>query len=189
MSSSYTAAVVGLGSMGLGMACSLHRAGSTTYGCDTNPVQTKQFTDAGGTSAELPQIADKLDCLILVVVNAAQTEAILKATADKLPQGCVVVSCATVSPDFARQMHAHCEKYNVEYLDAPISGGSVKAAQGKITVLASGGTKAFEAARPALKAMAEKVFELSDTAGTGSAVKVVNQLLAGVHIARLRHCS
>ena len=71
------------------------------------------------------------------------------------------------------------------YLDAPISGGSVKAANGKLSIMASGTPEAFAAARPVLAATAEKVFELGDAAGIGSAMKAVNQMLAGVHIAAM----
>lgn len=183
MTSNYTAAVVGLGSMGLGMANSLHRAGIRTWGCDVNTDQIAKFTSAGGLSDALPTIAKELDCLILVVVNAEQTRTVIEATVSMMAEGSVIISCATVSPDFAREMQTLCQNHKVHYLDAPISGGSIKAAEGKITVLASGTEAAFTKARPALDAMAEKVFELGDSAGPGSALKVVNQLLAGVHIA------
>ncbi|MGH6717035.1 MAG: NAD-binding protein, partial [Bradyrhizobium sp.] len=69
------------------------------------------------------------------------------------------------------------------YLDAPISGGAQRAAQGELTILASGGPAAFAKARPALDAMAAKLYELGDAPGQGAAFKMVNQLLAGVHIA------
>ncbi len=169
--------------MGLGMANSLHRANIKTYGCDLAEDRLQQFTANGGLEGDLSTISKQLDCLILVVVNAAQTKAIIESTAPLMNEGSVVLSCATVSPDFAKQMQSYCEQYNVLYLDSPISGGSVKAAAGQITVLASGSKEAFDKAKPALDAMAEKVFELGDTAGPGSALKVVNQLLAGVHIA------
>ncbi len=96
-----------------------------------------------------------------------------------------MVSCATVPPEFAREMEARCREAGVHYLDAPISGGSVKAAAGKLSVMASGTAEAFAAARPVLDATAETVFELGDAAGAGSAMKAVNQLLAGVHIAAM----
>jgi len=179
----YKVAVVGLGSMGLGMANSLTRGGLQTYGCDLNPERAKQFTDAGGNTCKVGDIANDLDCLILVVVNASQTEAVIKDNVPNLAAGSVVISCATVTPQFAVQMEKICAQHGVHYLDAPISGGSVKAQAGQITVLASGKSQAFEKAKPALDAMAEKVFNLGDEAGRGSALKVVNQLLAGVHIA------
>ena len=183
MNSNYTTAVVGLGSMGMGMATSLLKANIKTFGCDVSQVQLDKFTNAGGITCDLCEVITTIDCLVLVVVNAAQTKSIIQSHVSQMKEGSVVVSCATVSPDFAKKMQTHCEQHQVHYLDAPISGGSIKAAKGQITVLASGTDAAFKKSRPALNAMAEKVFELGDTAGPGSALKVVNQLLAGVHIA------
>jgi 3-hydroxyisobutyrate dehydrogenase-like beta-hydroxyacid dehydrogenase len=97
----------------------------------------------------------------------------------------VVLCCVTVAPDFARRMAARCDQMGVLYLDAPISGGSVKAAAGKLSVMASGTPAAFAAAGPILQATAGKVFDLGDSAGTGSAMKAVNQMLAGTHIAAM----
>ena len=88
-------------------------------------------------------------------------------------------------PSFARAMEARCAAAGVHYLDAPISGGAVKAAAGQLSIMASGSADAFAAARPVLNATAETVFELGDSAGAGSAMKAVNQLLAGVHIAAM----
>jgi len=102
-----------------------------------------------------------------------------------LRPGAVVLSCATVPPAFAREMEARCATSGVLYLDAPISGGAAKAATGQLSIMASGTPMAFAAARPVLDAMAETVFELGDGAGAGSAMKAVNQLLAGVHIATM----
>ncbi|TIQ83991.1 MAG: NAD(P)-dependent oxidoreductase, partial [Mesorhizobium sp.] len=96
-----------------------------------------------------------------------------------------VICCVTVPPDFARAMAARCGALGVHFLDAPISGGSVKAAQGKLSIMASGTAQAFEAARPMLDATAKTVFKLGDSAGTGSAMKAVNQMLAGTHIAAM----
>jgi 3-hydroxyisobutyrate dehydrogenase len=103
----------------------------------------------------------------------------------RLRKGAVVLSCATVPPAFAREMAARCAEVGVHYLDAPISGGAAKAAAGTLSVMAAGTPEAFAAARPVLDAMAETVFELGPEAGAGSAMKAVNQLLAGVHIAAM----
>ena len=185
MTTKYNAGVVGLGSMGYGMATSLVKAGINTWGFDVNQDQISSFEKNGGRSGDLIELAPTLDCLILVVVNAAQTDNILMQPGllTALKKGAVVVSCATVPPEFAKAMEANCNGEGLHYLDAPISGGSVKAAAGKITVLAAGTQNAFDTAQPALDAMAEKVFNLGDQAGPGSALKAVNQLLAGVHIA------
>jgi len=102
-----------------------------------------------------------------------------------LRRGAVVIACATVAPEFARRMAERCATSGVLYLDAPISGGAIKSASGQLSVMASGSAEAFRAARPVLDAIAETVFELGDAAGAGSAMKAVNQLLAGVHLAAM----
>lgn len=72
---------------------------------------------------------------------------------------------------------------NLNMLDAPVSGGAVKAAQGEMTVMASGSEAAFTRLKPVLDAVASNVYRISDTPGAGSTVKIIHQLLAGVHIA------
>ncbi|MGO4126795.1 L-threonate dehydrogenase [Inquilinus sp. YAF38] len=181
------AAVIGLGSMGLGMALSLRRAGFEVAGCDLSAAAVERLIAAGGTGAQTPaEAAAGADIVVSVVVNAAQTESVLfgeAGCAAAMPEGAVFVSSATMAPDAARAMAERLEATGRHYLDAPISGGAQRAAEGALTILASGSAAAFAAARPALDAMAAKLYELGDTPGTGAAFKMVNQLLAGVHIA------
>lgn len=181
-------AVIGLGSMGYGMAQSCVRAGLETYGFDVVQAQMDRFRQDGGASGELVDVARSLDVVAVVVLNAAQTQAVLfgeNGIVAQLRPGAVVMACATVPPDFARDMEARCQAAGVLYLDAPISGGSLKAASGDLSILASGVPEAFAIARPVLDATAATVFELGDQAGAGSAMKAVNQLLAGVHLATM----
>ena len=181
-------ALYGLGSMGLGMARSLVRAGHETHGLDIDAGRVAAFREDGGADGEIADVAASLDAVVVVVLNAAQTESVLFGEAGIVPRlaaGAVVVACATVPPAFARDMAARCAERDVHYLDAPISGGATKAASGELSIMASGTPAAFAAARPALDATATTVFELGDEAGAGSAMKAVNQLLAGVHIAAM----
>ena len=181
-------AVIGLGSMGYGMASSLLAAGHTVYGFDIAEDQMAKFRAEGGAEGALAEVAGDLDTVVVVVLNAAQTEAVLFGEAGVvagLRAGACVISCATVAPEFAREMAARSAQSGVLYLDAPISGGAAKAADGKLSVMAAGPAEVFTAARPALDAMAETVFELGEDIGAGSAMKAVNQLLAGVHIATM----
>jgi 3-hydroxyisobutyrate dehydrogenase-like beta-hydroxyacid dehydrogenase len=174
--------------MGYGMASSLLQAGHEVYGVDVNADAVARFQGDGGASGDLADVAGDLDAVVVVVLNAGQTESVLfgkDGVVAGLRKGAVVMSCATVPPEFARDMEAKCNAVGVHYVDAPISGGSVKAAAGKLSVMASGAPAAFEAAAPVLEACAETVFRLGDAAGAGSAMKAVNQLLAGVHIAAM----
>jgi putative dehydrogenase len=183
-----TVAVIGLGSMGYGIAKSALDSGLTVHGFDVNPVQTQRFMDDGGASGTLIDVTPNISAAVIVVLNAAQTETVLfgeNGIVPDMPAGSVVLACATVPPAFARDMEARCAAHNVHYLDAPISGGAKKAATGALTIMASGTPAAFSAADTVLNATSEKVFRLGDAAGAGSAMKAVNQLLAGVHIATI----
>ncbi|PIW30435.1 MAG: 3-hydroxyisobutyrate dehydrogenase [Rhodospirillales bacterium CG15_BIG_FIL_POST_REV_8_21_14_020_66_15] len=183
----YRAAVIGLGAMGMGMAKSLVAAGVDTAGCDISEDARAAFAAAGGRAAATPsEAAAGADAVAVVVVNARQVETVLTGPGgvlDALSPGAVVLGCATMPPDTTKDLADKVEARGGLYLDAPISGGPVKAAAGGLSVMASGSAAAFAKARPLLDAVAEKVFDLGDAPGPGSTMKMVNQLLAGVHIA------
>jgi 3-hydroxyisobutyrate dehydrogenase len=180
-------AVIGLGSMGQGMAGAMLRAGLDVAGADVNPAAVGAFAAAGGRGAAGPaEAAAGAEALVSVVVNAAQTEAVLfgpGGAAAALARGAVIVSCATMAPADARALAGQAAASGLLWLDAPISGGAARAASGALSVMASGAPEAFAKAAPVLDAIAAKVHRLGDEAGTGAAFKMVNQLLAGVHIA------
>ncbi|WP_027232047.1 L-threonate dehydrogenase [Phyllobacterium sp. UNC302MFCol5.2] len=180
-------AVIGLGSMGFGMARSLKRAGLDVTGYDVESAAVERFVAEGGLGAStLAEAVKDTDIVVSVVVNAVQTESVLfgpEGVGQAMRPGAVFVSSATMDPAVARGLAKRVEALGLHYLEAPISGGASKAASGELTIMASGSKQAFAAARPALDAMATKVYELGEEAGTGAAFKMINQLLAGVHIA------
>ena len=180
--------IIGLGSMGYGMARNLIKAGHQVWGHDINPDAVARLVADGAQAGALLDHAEDLDALVVVVLNAAQTEAVLfgpEGVAAALQQNTVILSCATIPPAFAAEMETRAESAGLLYLDAPISGGAIKAASGELTIMASGRKAAFEAAKPALDAISAKVFEMGDRAGAGSAMKATNQMLAGIHIASM----
>ncbi len=179
-------AIIGLGAMGGGMARSCLRAGLTVHGFDRAAALTAAFLAEGGAPDTFADCAADLDIVVIVVVNGAQTQEALfgaDGIAAHLRPGAVIVSSATMAPDFAKGLAAQAETHGLLYLDAPVSGGSLRAASGDLSFLASGSPKAFAAARPALDAMAATVFELGADVGAGSAMKAINQMLVGVQIA------
>ena len=180
-------AVIGMGSMGFGMATALRRAGLDVTGCDAAPAAVERFVAAGGRGAATPaEAASGVDIVVSVVVNAAQTEAVLfgpDGAAQAMAAGAVFVSSATMDPELARSLATRVEAAGKHYLDAPISGGAQRAAEGALTILASGSRAAFAKAKPALDALAATLYDLGDAPGQGAAFKMINQLLAGVHIA------
>ena len=186
-SSGRRAAVIGLGSMGFGMAESLRRAGFDVAGCDVVAGNVARFAAQGGRGAASPaEAAAGAEVVVAVVVNAAQTEAVLfgeGGCATAMAEGGVFVASATMAPEAARALGARLEASGRHYLDAPMSGGAARAASGELTFLASGSAAAFSGAGAALRAMAGTVHELGDRPGIGAGFKMVNQLLAGVHVA------
>ena len=179
--------VIGLGSMGMGAACSLVKAGFSTAGFDVRSESLARFEQAGGQPANSPaEAAVGVQALFLLVVNAAQLEAALfgpDGAGETLPQGAVVVAMSTIPASAAQKLAARVIEGGWLYLDAPVSGGAKRAAEGAMTVMASGSPEAFAKAEAPLGAIAAKVWNLGEAAGIGSTVKAVNQLLAGVHIA------
>ncbi|TMH09088.1 MAG: NAD(P)-dependent oxidoreductase [Betaproteobacteria bacterium] len=182
-----TLGVIGLGSMGYGAAVSALKRGVPTWGLDLNPAACERFAADGGRIAATPaELARNCDVLLLLVVNAAQTEELLfgsGALAATLKPGSVVIASATVDPALPPQWEAKLAERGLWLIDGPVSGGAKKAAEGAMTVMASGKPEAFAAAGEVLDAFAGKVYRLGDRAGIGSTVKMVNQHLAGVHIA------
>lgn len=179
--------LIGLGAMGRGMAASLARKGFAPRVCDLRAEAVREFVAQGGTGCSTPaELARDCDVVISVVVNAAQTEAVLfgeHGAAAAMRPGSVFVMCSTVDPDWSIALEARLEALGLAYLDAPISGGAAKAAAGEMTMMTSGRPAAYEKCEAALAAMAARVYRLGDRAGAGSKVKIINQLLAGVHIA------
>lgn len=179
--------VVGLGAMGMGVALSLVREGFEVYAFDLRPEAVQRVVDAGGHAGEsLASMAKLVDVLITVVVNAEQTEAVLfgeNGAAAHMKPGSVVIASATVSPEFAKALGKRLADAGLLMIDGPISGGAAKAASGEMTIMSSGSPAAYAKCQPVLEAIAGKIYKLGDEVGPGSVVKMVNQLLAGVHIA------
>ena len=179
--------VIGLGAMGAGMAASLRRAGHAVRVYDVRPEAAQAFARDGGVAcASAAELARECQVVVSVVVNLAQTEAVLfgeGGVADAMAPGSVFVMCSTVDPNGSIALESRLAERGILYLDAPISGGAAKAASGQMTMMTAGRPEAYAVAGPLLDAMAAKVYRLGDRAGAGSKVKIINQLLAGVHIA------
>ncbi|MFC0229358.1 L-threonate dehydrogenase [Serratia aquatilis] len=184
----YAVCIVGLGSMGMGAAKSCIKAGLTTYGVDLNPQALATLTQAGAkqAAASADSFAAKLDAVVLLVVNAAQVKNILfgdNGLAAQLKPNTPVMVSSTISAADAKEIEQKLKAHNLPMLDAPVSGGAAKAAEGEMTVMASGSERTFEQLQPVLDAVAGKVYRIGEEIGLGATVKIIHQLLAGVHIA------
>ncbi|HHG7053017.1 TPA: L-threonate dehydrogenase, partial [Klebsiella pneumoniae] len=141
---------------------------------------------ANGAGPSAVPFAAELDAVVLLVVNAAQVRGILfgeSGLAAHLKPGTVVMVSSTIASADAQAIAEALAEYQLLMLDAPVSGGAVKAAAGDMTVMASGSDAAFARLAPVLDAVAGKVYRIGSDIGLGSTVKIIHQLLAGVHIA------
>ena len=181
-----TIGFVGLGAMGLPMARNLVAGGMTVRGFDVRRAAVEALEAAGGAGAgSAAEAARGADMLILMVVNAAQAEQVLfdGGALDAVAPNGIVVLMATCAPGAAEAIAERVLATQRRFVDAPVSGGVAGAESGGLTIMAAAPQATFDAAKPALDALGNKLFHVGERPGQGAVVKTVNQLLAGVHIA------
>ncbi|GAB4860535.1 hypothetical protein Ancab_035695 [Ancistrocladus abbreviatus] len=178
---------IGLGAMGFGMATHLLTSNFTVVGYDVYKPTLARFADAGGLVGNSPSEASKdVDVLVVMVTNEVQAESVLFGdcgAVTTLPDGSCIILSSTVSPAFISQLERRLQAKNLKLVDAPVSGGVKRASMGTLTIMASGANEALEHCGSVLSALSEKLYIIKGGCGSGSCVKMVNQLLAGVHIA------
>ena len=182
--SEFHVGIVGLGSMGMGAALSCVRAGLSTWGADLNSNACATLKEAGacGVSDNAATFAEKLDALLVLVVNAAQVKQVLfgeTGVAQHLKPGTAVMVSSTIASADAQEIATALAGFDLEMLDAPVSGGAVKAANGEMTVMASGSDIAFERLAPVLEAVAGKVYRIAAEPGLGSNRKNYSPVVSG----------
>jgi L-threonate 2-dehydrogenase len=179
-------AFIGLGSMGGPMAANLVRSGYFVTGYDELPHALLALEGNGGSVApSAAAAASNADALILMVVNAAQAQHVLfdDGALDALSPSAVVILMATCAPGSVKVIANGVEVTGRRFVDAPVSGGAAGARAGTLTIMAATDAGTLEKIRPVLRAMGDKIFHVGEEPGQGAAVKSINQLLCGVHLA------
>lgn len=180
-----TIGFIGLGSMGRPMARNLIKAGFTVQGYDITPAACDDLRAAGGhVAGSIPDACRDADAVVLMVVNAAQAEAVLFEAGGlaALPPGATVCLAATCPPGQVAALAERVLATGRQFVDCPVSGGVVGAVAGSLTIMAAAPQADFAAVRPVLQAMGRRTLHVGETPGQGATVKAVNQLLCGVHI-------
>jgi len=181
-----TIAFVGLGAMGSEMAETLVKKQMRVVGYDMRKEAVERLQAAGGHgAASAAEAAKDADVLALMVVNADQAEAVLfgDGALEASKPGATVILMSTCAPARVEQIAARVEATGRRIVDAPVSGGVTGAKGGTLTIMASGKKDVFDGVQPVLAAMGSNLFYLGDKPGQGAAMKTVNQLMCGVHIA------
>lgn len=172
--------------MGLPMAKNLVKGGFEVRGADLNTQALDAFEKAGGKRAgTIAEAAAGADVLLLMVVNAAQVQAVLEqeGVLDGLAVDGVVISMATCPSNSVQTLAAFVEGKGKRFVDAPVSGGTAGATAASLTIMAAAPTDVFESVKPVFEALGQRIFHVGQQPGQGAMVKTVNQLLCGVHIA------
>ncbi len=180
-------AVVGIGNMGLAMALRLRDAGQAVRVHDADPARHALAVAAGALAGASPaEAAAGCALLIVAVVDAAQTEAVLfgaQGAATTLAQGATVLLCPTIGPQDVERLAARLALAGLTCLDAPMSGGPARARDGSMSLMVAGAETTWLAWQPLLRHLAARLFHIGSRPGDGARTKLVNNLLAAVNLA------
>ena len=168
---------IGLGAMGGPMAACAARAGHALRAYDIDPERVPEGVERADSAAAAARDAD---VLVVMVATPEQVQTALDEAAPALDPGAVVLVMATVGP---APVVRWAQELDAELVDAPVSGGVARAGEGDLLIMVSGAAEAIERVRPLLDTLARNAPVVGDAPGDGQKVKLVNQLLCGVHIA------
>ncbi len=173
---------IGLGAMGRPMSGNVMKAGFPLTVWARRPESADELRAAGAGWADSPgKLAAMVDVLILCVTNSPDVEALVSGTEGILTgasKNLIVVDMSTIAPEMSRSLAERCQAQGVRFLDAPVSGGTVAAESGTLSVMVGGEAEALARARPVLEAMGRKIFHVGPS-GSGEVIKLVNNVLAG----------
>ncbi|WP_027587502.1 NAD(P)-dependent oxidoreductase [Acidipropionibacterium thoenii] len=181
-----TIAILGLGAMGLPMSTWLQKSFTVT-GYDINPERTRLATAEGVTAAATArEAAEGADVVLLAVRNPAQLEQVLfspTGVATAMKPGATVLLTSTVGMDAVKEAATKLSQMGLGLVDAPVSGGAVRAGKGDLLVVVGAEDTVWDSVKDVLDSMASTLVRVGNEPGAGQAMKTVNQLLCGVHIA------
>jgi 3-hydroxyisobutyrate dehydrogenase len=174
--------LIGLGAMGLPMGRNLLKAGFDLAVWARRPQGATDILAEGANWAASPrELAQCSQVVVLMVTNSPDVQEIVldRGLLDGAAPGTVIVDMSTIAPAISRSLAEFCSKQGVDFLDAPVSGGTQGAEAGTLTIMAGGDAGALERARPVLDAIGGRIFHVGPS-GSGEVIKLVNNMLVGV---------
>lgn len=181
-------AILGLGTMGGGMASNLLKAGVPLAVYNRTKTKAQPFAEKGARVATTPADAARGASIVISMLadDAASRDAWLgkDGALAAVDRGTILIECSTVSPAWIEELSALAEQHGAELLDAPVTGSRAQAEAGQLSFLVGGSGTALEAATPILRAMSKEIVHLGPT-GSGAKMKLINNFLCGVQIASL----
>jgi 3-hydroxyisobutyrate dehydrogenase len=179
---------IGVGTMGRGMVKNLLKAGFPVTIYARHPEKVRDVIEAGAKLATSSKaVAEQSQVIITILPNTPEVEEVIlgpDGVAEGARAGSVVIDMSTINPETSRKLAAHLAEKGLDFLDAPVSGGSVGADNGTLTIMAGGETSVFEACLPVFQAMgrAEAIFHIGPV-GAGETIKIINNVLSAINAA------
>ncbi|WP_434363003.1 3-hydroxyisobutyrate dehydrogenase [Parasalinivibrio latis] len=184
-----TVAFIGLGNMGLPMAVNLVKSGATVTGYDLNPASLQALQVAGGlTAATSCGAAAGADVVVTMLPAGKHVRELYLGTdtqtglLEAVGKGTLLIDCSTIDAESARQVAAAADTKGLDFIDAPVSGGTGGAQAGTLTFICGGNDTAFERAKPVLSAMGANIFHAGG-AGAGQVAKICNNMMLAILMA------
>jgi 3-hydroxyisobutyrate dehydrogenase len=180
--------LVGVGNMGGAMARRLLACGWQVRVHDIEPARAEALATLGAIAcASAADAADGVDATIVCVVDAAECDAVLWGAGGLTERrgglaGHAVLLCPTISPQDVERIAARLATMGADTLDAPMSGGPVRAAEGTMSLMVACPSATFETHRSLIGTLSDRVFRLGERPGDGARMKLVNNLLGGINL-------
>ena len=179
-----TVGFIGLGAMGGPMAANLVKHGFSLVGHDIDPGKTASWRARGATMVESAErVAATVDRTICMVETTAQAEAVIageRGIAKSARRGHIVACMSTIDPFVARRLAGELAAHGIAMLDAPVSGGTERAASGELSIIVGGAPETVAACKDLFEAMGKNVFHVG-ALGQRLAMKLVNNMLVQVN--------
>jgi len=181
-------AILGLGTMGAGMAANLLKADFSLSVYNRTAAKAATLIRAGAKFASTPAEAAKGASVIISMLadDAASREVWLgkDGALEAAGKGAILIESSTVSPAWVAELAKVAEQHEVDFIDAPVTGSRTQAEAGQLSFLVGGKVAALTAATPVLKAMSKEIVHLGPV-GSGARMKLINNFLCGVQVASL----
>ncbi len=175
---------IGLGNMGLPMSKNLMKAGYEVYGVNRSKPAEERFGQAGGkTGYSLSELAQEMDVIITCLPLPSDVYDVYFNESGLLKNarnGLILIDSSTVNPELNREIFEAASLVEIEFLDAPVSGGNSGAEAGTLSIMVGGNRWTFETVKPVFEAMGKRIDYVGES-GSGSVVKLINQLIVGLH--------
>jgi 3-hydroxyisobutyrate dehydrogenase len=179
-------AFIGLGNMGGPMAANLLKAGHQVRAFDLVPTALEAAKAAGAViAATAAEAVEGVEAVISMLPASKHVESLYlgdNSLLRRIRPGTLVIDCSTIAPAASRKVAEAAQALGLDFIDAPVSGGTAGAAAGTLTFIVGGSAPALERARPLLSAMGKNIFH-AGASGAGQVAKIANNMLLAIHMA------